>query len=124
MTSDLRVKSKSRTHRVYSCGDLELDVDTRTIRLGSQTVGSTYVQFEMLLRLLADPGCVLSREELAVLPGTAPRAVDIQISRLRKRLSRARGFVIETVPRVGYRCRELNDGEFADPPPGPRKASL
>lgn len=102
-----RVEPARHGHRLYSCGDLVLDVDTRTVSLGEHILMPTYVQFEMLLRLLEDPGRVLSREELAVLPHTAPRAVDIQISRLRKQLSSARRFVIDTVPRVGYRCRDL-----------------
>ena len=41
------------------------------------------------------------------LPGSAestPRAVDLRVMRLRKKLAAAKDFSIETVPHVGYRC--------------------
>jgi len=104
---DIRTEQRRRSHRLFTCGDLEVDADTRTVRVAGRSVPATYVQFEILLRLIEDPGRVLSRQVLAVLPGTTDRAVDIQISRLRRRLAPARSFAIETVPRVGYRCRDL-----------------
>ena len=98
---------------VYRCGDVEVDVVSRLIRVGSQPADPTYVQFEILLHMIREPGRVFTRDELrtALSDGrvASPRSVDIQIFRLRRALANARRFVIETVPHVGYRCREVHD---------------
>ncbi|HYM14139.1 MAG TPA: winged helix-turn-helix domain-containing protein [Dehalococcoidia bacterium] len=108
MTVDVR-RGRLRTHRVYRCGDVEADVDARTVRVDGRRVPATFVQFEMLLRLMEDPGRVLTRDALLILPGATARAVDIQIARLRKALAHAERFAIETVPHVGYRCHDRGD---------------
>ena len=101
------IRRRPRRHRVYLCGDVEVDVDERIVRVRGQRVAPTYGEFELLLRLIQDPGRVVTRSELQLNPATPnPRAVDVQIRRLRVRLARARHFVVETVPRVGYRCRK------------------
>lgn len=83
-----------------------MDVDARTVRVAGLRTMTTLVQFEMLLRLMEDPGRALSREDLRVNGDASCRAVDIQVARLRKVLGQAERFVIETVPHVGYRCSD------------------
>ena len=107
-TAAAPVRRRPRKHTIYACGDVEVDLDERMVRVRGQRVAPTYGEFELLLRLIQDPGRVVTRSELQLSPATPnPRAVDVQIRRLRVRLARARRFVVETVPRVGYRCRAL-----------------
>ena len=100
-------RHRPRRHTTYVCGDVEVDIDARIVRVRGQRIVSTYGEFELLRRLIEDPGRVVARSELQLNPASAnPRAVDVQVRRLRARLAQARRFVIETVPRVGYRCSE------------------
>lgn len=103
------------THTVYALGDLQVDVDARVTRVAGARVLLTFGEFDLLLKLIADPGRAFSREELRVdLPGaeqSTPRAVDLRIVRLRKKLAAARDFAVETVPHVGYRCWVGADGD-------------
>lgn len=94
-----------------------LDAGPRTIRAGRLTLlpddfvatyageelRLTYRQFRLLALFASHPGRLLRRELIAreVWDGDAPgRSVDIQISRLRKKLPPG---LIKTVVRVGYR---------------------
>lgn len=89
---------------------MEIDVDARLVRISAREIPVTYVEFEILHRMLRDPTRVFTRAQLLVSgtggPTSALRSVDIHISRLRKKTASARSFVIETVPHVGYRCRD------------------
>ena len=108
MTTEVLVSPMQRSHTVYSCGDLTVDVDARVARIAGERVMLTFGEFELLLKLVSDPGRAFSREELRVdLPGSSestPRAVDLRVMRLRKKLAAAKDFSIETVPHIGYRC--------------------
>jgi DNA-binding response OmpR family regulator len=101
-------------HTVHTCGDVQVDVDSRVTLIGGRRVTLTYGEFELLLKLVADPGRAFSRGELrGDHPGAAAsalRAVDLRIMRLRKKLAGARDFTIETVPHIGYRCWSASRG--------------
>ena len=97
-------------HRVLTCGDVEMDIDAHTVRVDGHIVSFTFFEFELLHRLLRQPGWAFRRSDLMVSPGGAEaneRSVDIHISRIRKKVATARTFRLETVPRVGYRCRNI-----------------
>ena len=86
--------------------DIEIDLDRRTVlRLGS-SVELTSTEFELLAFLAATPGRVYSRDDiLARLRGHAgqdihSRAVDILVSRLRKKLEPLDA--VHTLRNVGY----------------------
>jgi DNA-binding response OmpR family regulator len=108
MTTEVVVGPIRKTHTVYTCGDLQVDVDARIVLVGGQRVLLTFGEFELLLKLVADPGRAFSRDELHGEHGGAAsstlRAVDLRVMRLRKKLEGAREFAIETVPHIGYRC--------------------
>jgi DNA-binding response OmpR family regulator len=101
-------------HTIHTCGDVQVDVDARIVLIGGRRVMLTYGEFELLLKLVADPGRAFSRDELrGDNPGAAAsalRAVDLRIMRLRKKLASARDFTIETVPHIGYRCWPTSGG--------------
>jgi DNA-binding response OmpR family regulator len=108
MAAEVLVGSIRRSHAVYTCGDVQVDVEARGARIAGARVMLTFGEFELLLTLVSDPGRAFSRDELRIDgPGSAestPRAVDLRIGRLRKKLAAATDFSIETVPHIGYRC--------------------
>ena len=97
-------------HTVHTCGDLQLDLDARVAFIGGSRVILTFEEFELLRRLVADPGRAFTRAELRASDArpSSDRTVDSRIMRLRKKLSGAHSFTIETVPLVGYRCWAAN----------------
>jgi len=88
-------------------GHLTLDHARHTV-VGEdgQAVDLTPAEFTLLWVLAGSDGKVLSRDDLvdAISSGEGPlsfRAVDILISRLRKKIDKC---LIETVPLAGYKC--------------------
>lgn len=92
---------------VLKIGHITLDHDRRTAVMDDgQTINLTPAEFSMIWVLASADGKVQSREDLvdAISTGDGPlsfRAVDILISRLRKKIAKD---AIETVPHVGYKC--------------------
>jgi two-component system, OmpR family, response regulator len=85
---------------------IEIDLDRRAVRREGQAVELTSTEFELLAFLAATPGKVYSRDDiLARLRGhagqdVASRAVDILVSRLRKKLEPVDA--VHTLRNVGY----------------------
>jgi two-component system phosphate regulon response regulator PhoB len=80
------------------------------VRIDGQEVHLTASEFTILELLAARPGWVFSRQQIIdQIRGydysITPRAVDVQIFGLRKKLGSA-GACIETVRGIGYRIRE------------------
>ncbi len=86
--------------------DLTIDLDRRSVQRQGLTVELTGTEFELLTLLAATPGKVFSRDDiLERLRGHAgqdihSRAVDILVSRLRKKLEPLD--IIHTLRNVGY----------------------
>ena len=92
-------------------GDVEMDNRTRTVRREGKVVELTAVEYDLLKRLLAAPGRVVTREELVrdvLHRNLSPfdRSIDMHVSNLRKKLGhqlRPTGSErIKTVRGVGY----------------------
>ncbi|RMH42614.1 MAG: DNA-binding response regulator [Deltaproteobacteria bacterium] len=91
-------------------GDVEIDVDTRTVRRGGRAVKLTHLEFELLLFFARNPSKVFSREELlrhvwGLRHSGSRRTVDNFVAQLRAKLEanpeRPAHFV--TVRGSGYR---------------------
>jgi len=89
-------------------------LDPQTRRLldpGGVKVDLTSGEFSLLLALIQAPGRILSRDQIlerthGPLAENFDRAVDLAVSRLRRKLDRpGQGMMIETVRGVGYRFR-------------------
>lgn len=99
--------------RLY-CGDLEMDLDARTVKRGGQAVELTAREFELLEYLLRHRGRVVSREMLArdVWKETArhtplDNVIDVHIARLRRKIDdRFDKKLVHTVRGVGFLLRE------------------
>lgn len=91
----------------FNLGPFVLDHERREVlRKNGSSIDLTPAEFSLLRVLAQADGKVLSRDDLvdAVSNGDGPastRAVDILVSRIRRKLQRD---AILTVPRIGYRC--------------------
>jgi DNA-binding response OmpR family regulator len=90
-----------------------IDLAKRTVELGSGPVALTYVEFELLSVLAANPGRVYTRRALLEsLWGDAeyrdPRTIDVHVRHLREKLEQdsRNPELILTVRGVGYRFRD------------------
>ncbi|MCU1590195.1 MAG: putative two-component system response regulator [Frankiales bacterium] len=98
----LRASPAAATVRL---GDVELEPASRRVRRGNAEVHLTPTEFDLLSRLAARPGAVLSREQLLADvwswngAGGTTRTVDTHVAALRRKLGDA---VIRTVHGVGY----------------------
>ncbi|MDQ4081832.1 MAG: response regulator transcription factor [Actinomycetota bacterium] len=92
---------------------LRIDVPRRAVELSGRRVQLTYVEFELLRILAANPGRVYTRKALLeALWGSAayrePRTIDVHVRHLREKLERdpREPELIQTVRGAGYRFRE------------------
>jgi two-component system, OmpR family, response regulator len=98
---------------VILAGALTIDLARRTVDVRGTPAELTYVEFELLRTLAANPGRVYSRRMLLeALWGGAdyrePRTIDVHVRHLREKLERdpADPEYILTVRGVGYRFRD------------------
>lgn len=91
-------------------GNLSMDVERRTVAIGEATIELTRLEFDLLHRLLINPGRVLTRERLLEQAWGYEyvgdtRAVDSAVKRLRAKLRAvsADADCIEAVRGLGYR---------------------
>ncbi|HWG94843.1 MAG TPA: response regulator transcription factor [Mycobacteriales bacterium] len=108
-----RVRLRLRDDRapeatVLTCGDVSLDLRTRTVAVGGRTSELSAREFALAEMFLRNPGQVLSREQILSSvwgfdfdPGS--NVVDVYVRYLRKKLGAER---IATVRGMGYRLVE------------------
>jgi DNA-binding response OmpR family regulator len=89
-------------------GDVVIDENSYTAKLGGRTLDLTFKEFELLKYLVQHPGRVFTRAQLLqeiwgydYFGGT--RTVDVHIRRLRAKLGPEFEAIIDTVRNVGYR---------------------
>ena len=102
---------------VYTTGDIVLDEATHEVRTGEVPVHLSPTEFKLLRHFMANPGRVLTQEE--ILEGVWGYDADVggdlvklNVSRLRRKLGadgRTRD-VIQTVPGVGYLFKGADGG--------------
>ena len=98
---------------VVEVDGLRIDVPRRTVDVRGETVQLTYLEFELLRMLAADPGRVYTREMLlAALRGGSAyrdlRTIDVHVRHLREKIERdpRNPEYLFTVRGVGYRFRD------------------
>jgi DNA-binding response OmpR family regulator len=99
--------------RTLEVGDLRIDLARRTVEVRGEPAQLTYVEFELLRTLAAQPGRVFSRRMLLeALWKSAdyrdPRTIDVHVRHLREKLEAEprTPTTILTVRGVGYRLRD------------------
>jgi DNA-binding response OmpR family regulator len=98
---------------ILSVGPVKLDRSHREVTVRGEPVRLTFSEFELLARLMAEPGRLLNRQELlrAIWGDSAyrdPRAIDVHIRHLREKLEEKpeEPSLIVTVRGAGYRFQE------------------
>ena len=104
----LQFRSQTSPVRVLEAGGIELDRNSRRVRLHGEELSLTATEFRLLEFLMSRPGVVFSREQLldAVWADRAitDRAVDVYILRLRQKIEagRTEPALIHSIRGFGY----------------------
>ena len=107
-----RTGTRSFEREVVRAAGVVLDRRTRTVTARGEPVHLTFSEFELLHRLMSDPGRLSNRQELLreIWGDSAyrdPRAIDVHIRHLRQKIEEEphRPKLVLTVRGVGYRFR-------------------
>jgi DNA-binding response OmpR family regulator len=90
-------------------GSFTMDMDEHIATLGDEEISLTNREFNILYKLLSYPKKTFTRQHLMdefwdAATDTAPRAVDVYMTKLRSKLSNCEGFEIKTVHGLGYKA--------------------
>ena len=104
----LRRAKIASSHRL-TVGKLALDADERTAYLDGAEIFLTHREFNILYKLLSYPKKAFTRAQLLdefwdADTSTAPRAVDVYMTKLRNKFSDCDDFKIVTVRGLGYKA--------------------
>ena len=102
-------RAKIASSRKLEIGSFVMDADEHTAYLGDDEISLTSREFNILYKLLSYPKKTFTRTQLMdefwdVDTGTAPRAVDVYMTKLRQKLSDCQDFEIKTVHGLGYKA--------------------
>lgn len=101
-------RSKIASSRKLEIGSFVMDADEHTAYLGQEEIPLTNREFLILYKLLSYPKKTFTRQQLMdefwdADTETAPRAVDVYMTKLRSKLSECEDFEIKTVHGLGYK---------------------
>lgn len=104
----LRRSKIAASHRL-EIGKLTLDADERTAIFDGEEISLTAREFNILYKLLSYPKKTFTRTQLMdefwdAETNTAPRAVDVYITKIRDKFSECDEFEIQTVHGLGYKA--------------------
>ena len=102
-------RAKIASSRKLEIGSFVMDADEHTAYLGDDEISLTSREFNILYKLLSYPKKTFTRTQLMdefwdVDTGTAPRAVDVYMTKLRQKLSDCEDFEIKTVHGLGSKA--------------------
>ena len=102
-------RAKIASARKLEIGSFVMDADEHTAYLGDDEISLTSREFNILYKLLSYPKRTFTRTQLMdefwdVDTETAPRAVDVYMTKLRQKLSDCEDFEIKTVHGLGYKA--------------------
>lgn len=102
-------RAKIASSRKLEIGRFVMDADEHTAYLGQEEISLTNREFSILYKLLSYPKKTFTRTQLMdefwdADTETAPRAVDVYMTKLRAKLSECEDFEIRTVHGLGYKA--------------------
>lgn len=102
-------RAKIASSRRLEVGDFIMDADEHTAYLGDEEIQLTMREFNILYKLLSYPKRTFTRQQLMdefwnADTETAPRAVDVYMTKLRSKLGGCDSFEIVTVHGLGYKA--------------------
>ena len=102
-------RSKIASSRKLEIGSFVMDADEHTVTLNGEEINLTNREFNILYKLLSYPKKTFTRQQLMdefwdADTETAPRAVDVYMTKLRGKLAYCKEFEIKTVHGLGYKA--------------------
>ena len=102
-------RAKIASSRKLEVGSFCMDMDERIAMLAGEEISLTNREFNILYKLLSYPKRAFTRQQLMdefwdADTETAPRAVDVYMTKLRSKLSDCDDFEIKTVHGLGYKA--------------------
>ena len=102
-------RAKIASSRKLEVGNFIMDADEFTAELNGEEIPLTVREFNILYKLLSYPKKTFTRQQLMdefwdADSDTAPRAVDVYMTKLRSKLSACEDFEIKTVHGLGYKA--------------------
>ena len=102
-------RAKIAASRKLEIGSFVMDADEHAAYLGDEEILLTSREFNILYKLLSYPKKTFTRTQLMdefwdVDTATAPRAVDVYMTKLRQKLAACEDFEIKTVHGLGYKA--------------------
>ena len=102
-------RAKIASDRRLEIGEFTMDADEHTATLRGEEISLTKREFNILYKLLSYPKRTFTRTQLMdefwdADTDTAPRAVDVYMTKLRKKLAECSSFEILTVHGLGYKA--------------------
>ena len=102
-------RAKIASSRTLAVGSFSMDMDEHTAMLGDEEIPLTNREFNILYKLLSYPKKTFTRQQLMdefwdADTETAPRAVDVYMTKLRSKLAACEDFEIKTVHGLGYKA--------------------
>ena len=101
-------RAKIASSRKLEVGAFSMDADEHTASLDGEEISLTNREFNILYKLLSYPKKTFTRQQLMdefwdADTDTAPRAVDVYMTKLRGKLAGCEDFEIKTVHGLGYK---------------------
>ena len=102
-------RAKIAASRRLEVGNFVMDADEHTAYLGEEEIPLTSREFSILYKLLSYPKKAFTRQQLMdefwdADTETAPRAVDVYMTKLRSKLAHCDDFELKTVHGLGYKA--------------------
>jgi len=102
-------RAKIASSRKLEVGSFSMDMDEHIATLDEEEINLTKREFNILYKLLSYPKKTFTRQQLMdefwdADTDTAPRAVDVYMTKLRSKLSQCEAFEIKTVHGLGYKA--------------------
>ena len=102
-------RARIAASRKIEVGRFSMDMDERIAMLDGEEINLTNREFNILYKLLSYPKKTFTRQQLMdefwdADTDTAPRAVDVYMTKLRSKLSGCEYFEIKTVHGLGYKA--------------------
>lgn len=102
-------RAKIASSRKLEIGSFVMDADEHAAYLGEEEINLTNREFAILYKLLSYPKKTFTRTQLMdefwdADTETAPRAVDVYMTKLRSKLSNCKDFELKTVHGLGYKA--------------------
>ncbi len=102
-------RAKIASSRSIELGSFRMDADEFTAELKGEEINLTKREFNILYKLLSYPKKSFTRQQLMdefwdADTDTAPRAVDVYMTKLRSKLAACEDFEIKTVHGLGYKA--------------------